>query len=125
MNSKGSEKVLILGASDKSDRYSYKAMKMLHDHGHTTVLVHPVLDNIEGYPVLKDISDCKEAIDTITVYVNPSISSGLESKILKMMPKRVIFNPGSENEMLQVSLVKAGILTMNACTLVLLSTKQF
>lgn len=119
------ETVLILGASDKTDRYSYKAMKMLEDHGHKTVLVHPTLTSIEGKRVLHDISDYTGNIDTITVYVNPTISSSLESKIIKIKPKRVIFNPGSENESLSSTLEKSSIKTENACTLVLLSTQQF
>ena len=66
-----------------------------------------------------------ESIDTITVYVNPAISDKYEKDILKVHPKRVIFNPGAENPKLAQHLSAAGIKVENACTLVLLRTDQF
>lgn len=119
------ENVAILGASDKSDKYSYKAMLMLADRGHNVYLIHPTLDFIEGRKVYKNLSEIKEPIDTLTMYVNPKISSSLEKDILKLNPKRVIFNPGSENIDLEASLKKAGIFSEEACTLVLLTTQQY
>jgi predicted CoA-binding protein len=70
---------------------------------------------------LKDLS----GIDTLTLYVNEGISSSLKKEIIDLKPKRVIFNPGSENIELMKSLVEAGILTEEACTLVLVRTGQF
>lgn len=120
-----SETVLILGASDKADRYSYKALKMLLSHGHKVVLIHPTLLEIEGHKVFKNLSEIKEKIDTVTMYINPSLSSPLQQDIMKINPKRVIFNPGTENKSLEKELKQAGINTEEACTLVLLSTEQF
>ncbi len=120
------ETVLILGASDKEDRYSYKAMKLLEEHGHKTVLVHPRLTQIEGrvcYPSIKEIGSVK--IDTLTMYVNSEISSKSTDAIVKLKPGRVIFNPGTENPELMESLKKAKISYEEACTLVLLNTNQY
>ncbi|EQC49931.1 CoA-binding domain protein [Bacteriovorax sp. BSW11_IV] len=119
------EKVVILGASDKSDRYSYKAMKMLEENGHEVILVHPTLESVEGKKVLHSLSDVKDSVDTLTMYVNPKISSTMKNEIVALRPKRVILNPGTENSELESVLKKAGISCEHACTLVLLTTDQF
>jgi uncharacterized protein len=120
------ENVIVLGASDKPDRYSNKAIKMLLEKGHTPFPVHPKLTEIDGlkvYASLEDIKDIK--VDTITVYVNPEISNSLLEAILAINPKRVIFNPDTENPELEAKLEEADIETIQACTLVMLSTGQF
>jgi len=119
------ENVLVLGASDNIERYSYKAIHMLEEHGHRPFLVNPVKDLIEGRRVFHTIAEVNEVIDTLTVYVNCKISSELAQSIIKLKPKRVIFNPGSENKELAKSLEKIGVSCENACTLVLLTTGQF
>jgi predicted CoA-binding protein len=118
------ERVAILGASDKPDRYSFKALKMLQDKGHKPFLVSPNYSQIEGLPVAKSLSEL-ENIDTLTVYVNPSISNSLAAEILELAPRRIIFNPGSENYDLMSALKGKGIEMEEACTLVLLSSDQF
>jgi predicted CoA-binding protein len=119
------QRVVILGASDKPDRYAYKAFKMLQRHGHEVVPVHPVLSEIEGTPVLASLSDIQGGVETLTLYVNPSISSAATDAILALHPARVIFNPGTENPELAAKLETAGIPHQEACTLVLLATGQF
>jgi hypothetical protein len=118
-------KVAILGASDKPDRYSYKAFKMLQDHGHTPVPIHPKLTSIEGVAVVSSLKELPGPVDTLTIYVSPEISSGAESDILAVKTKRIIFNPGTENPPLEAKLREAGAQVLNACTLVLLQTNQF
>lgn len=119
-------KVAILGASQNPDRYSYKAFRMLQDYGHSVVPIHPALDEIEKTPVKHKLSEIEEgSIDTLTVYVNPEISSTLRGDIFKLRPSRVIFNPGSENTQLMNELREKGIRVVEACTLVLLRTRQF
>lgn len=119
------ERVVILGASDKPERYSHRAMKMLREHGHEIVLVHPRLAEIEGHPVLNDLSAIRGAVDTVTMYVGPEASSAVAGELIALRPRRVIFNPGSENPALQARLADAGVQVEEACTLVLLSTGQF
>lgn len=118
-------RVVVLGASDKPERYSYKAFKMLQEYGHSPVLVSPTLKSLEGFQVFSDLSNVSGKVDTLTVYVNPGISSQLQAKILSLKPERVVFNPGSENPELMKALDKAGIPVLEACTLVLLRTGQF
>lgn len=120
-----SERVVIVGASDKPDRYAHKAMVQLLCHGHEVVLVHPRLREIEGRPVLPDLTQVEGSIDTITLYVNPAISSRMAEALIALHPRRVLFNPGTENPGLAQKLQAAGIATEEACTLVLLATGAF
>ncbi len=124
MESMQSEKVVVLGASDKPERYSHKAMVMLQEHGHTPILVHPRIECINGIPVHHSLADLGE-VDTLTVYVNPELSMNMKEEILNLGAKRVIFNPGTENEPLKNELIDKGVEVEYACTLVLLSTGQF
>lgn len=119
------QNVAILGASNKPDRYAYKAFKMLREYDHKTFLVHPTLVSVEGEPVHARLTEITQKIDTLTMYVGPDISSKIKDDILQLKPRRVIFNPGSENHQLEQELTKAGIAVENACTLVLLRTEQF
>lgn len=122
---KKSEQVAILGASDKPDRYAFKAFELLKQHGHVPIPVSPKLKSIQGVSVVPDLSQIKTSVDTLTMYVNPTISGGLQDKIIKLHPKRVIFNPGSENPELAKALEKSGVEVVEACTLVLLRTGQY
>lgn len=120
-----SQKVVILGASDKTDRYSNIALKLLQRYGHTPLPVSPKLRSIEGVPVYTSLAEIETNVDTLTMYVNSETSSLLQDQILKLKPKRVIFNPGSENPTLESALKKSGISVIEACTLVMLKTNQF
>jgi hypothetical protein len=119
------ERVVILGASDNPERYSYKAMKRLLEAGHEVVLVNRGYTEIEGQPVLADLGDVTGEVDTLTMYVRPEVSTILIDKIIALKPKRVIFNPSTDNARLQLALDEAVIDWESACTLVLLRTGQF
>jgi len=119
---------LIIGASDNPSRYAYLAMRMLEDHGYPVHLVSPRLATIDGRPVHSDITSPRAAqvtVDTVTLYVGPTISARLGEELVALAPRRVIFNPGAENEALRVELSAHGIETIEGCTLVLLQTGQF
>ncbi|WP_409479496.1 CoA-binding protein [Pseudobdellovibrio sp. HCB154] len=119
------EKVVIVGASDKPDRFAYKAMVMLKQYGHEPILVNPTLKEIEGHTVYPDLDQVLRPVDTLTMYVNPRISVAMKDQIIALKPKRVIFNPGTENPAIAFDLKKTGIDTIHACTLVMLSTGEF
>jgi hypothetical protein len=119
------ERVVIVGASDNPERYSHRAQLLLKQHGHEVVPVHPKLAQIEGVPVVADLSAITGPVDTVTMYVGPAISAGLGDKLAALKPRRVIFNPGTENAVLEQQLSAAGIACEEACTLVLLNTGQF
>lgn len=117
--------VAILGASANPERYANKAFHMLQEYGHQPIPINPGLNMIEDVPVVPNLKELKSPVDTLTMYVRPEVSSKLENEILSLKPKRVIFNPGTENPQLQRSLENHGIHTVEGCTLVLLRTEQF
>jgi len=84
-----------------------------------------MLEQIEGIPVIKDLDLIQGPIDTLTLYVGAEISSKQAEKIVRLKPRRVIFNPGAENSVLEQQLANQGVITLQACTLVLLGTNQF
>jgi hypothetical protein len=122
---KSHSRVAVLGASPKEDRFSFKAVKMLKEYGHSPIPVHPAGHTVDGTPGLKSLDDIREPVDTLTMYVGPDISNGELERILRLKPRRIIFNPGSENEPLAEKLEAAGIEVVRACTLVMLRTEQF
>ncbi len=117
--------VLLIGASDKEDRYSNIAFCRLKEKGHNVIPVHKRIKQISGVPVRSDLSDIKENIDTVTLYVNKDISSSMADDILKLKPKRIIFNPGAENYDLRDKAEAQGIKTIFACTIVMVATGTF
>lgn len=119
------ETVAILGASENPERYSHKAFYALKKHGHHPVPISPFIGTLDGTPVVGTLKEVGTHIDTLTMYVNPKVSSKLKDDILHLRPKRVIFNPGSENPELETELETAGIHVVKACTLILLSSNQF
>ena len=111
---------LVLGASVEPSRYSNMAAKRLMEHGHAVTLVGKVGGEINGVPIQRSIP-LNEKIDTVTLYVNPGIQKLYYDDIIKLKPKRIIFNPGAENEELKMMAEKNGIFTEEACTLTLLA----
>ncbi|HNX75209.1 MAG TPA: CoA-binding protein [Candidatus Rifleibacterium sp.] len=119
------ERVVVLGASPNPERYSYKAVCMLLEHGHEVVPVHPVADKIEDLPVVAKLNQVTGRVDTLTLYLSADALTALENDIINLKPGRVIFNPGTENQTLMENLRQKGLKVVQACTLVLLRTGQF
>ncbi len=117
--------VAIIGASNKTDRYSYKAQEALSNAGHMVIPVNPVVSNINGVACVATIGDIKEAVDTVTMYVRPDVSDKMANDLINLKPKRVIFNPGTENDKLEALLRENGIRTARACTIVMVKSNQF
>lgn len=125
MNNTIKQRVAIIGASNKPDRYAYLVLQDLAAHGHDVVLINPALSEIEDRPVLPDLSSVAGEIDTVTLYLGPARSTAITDDLIAKKPGRVIFNPGTESPALEKSLDDAGIPWIKACTLVLLRTGQF
>ncbi|MBF0123097.1 MAG: CoA-binding protein [Candidatus Omnitrophica bacterium] len=117
--------VVLVGASRNPDRYAYLAFQLLREHGHTVFPVHPTLPDVDGVTVFSSIKAITGRIHTMTLYVSKVHSDTMIDEILAQHPSRIIFNPGAENDDLQASAKAAGIETLKACTLVLLTTGKF
>ncbi len=118
------KKTLIIGASPDASRYSYEAAHMLTRFKHDIVNVGIKRGEVAGVPIEKP-EQIHNDIDTITLYIGPPLQAQYHDYILKTNPKRVIFNPGTENLELESLLEANGIEPIEACTLVLLSTGQY
>ncbi len=118
------KKTIILGATPDSSRYAYLAATRLKAKGHSIVNVGIKKGEVAGVQIEKP-EEIHADIDTITLYVGPKNQSDLYQYILKTKPKRIIFNPGTENEELEQLAAEQGIETLEACTLVLLSINQY
>ncbi len=117
-------KTLVLGASENPGRYSYLAVKKLLSKGQEVLAIGKTGGNVDGVVINKEPVDTDE-VATVTMYLNPLHQKAYYDYILSLKPNRIIFNPGAENEELETIAQKAGIKTIEACTLVMLSTGQF
>lgn len=115
---------LIIGASTSPEKCAYRAAQMLHSHGHAITLVGRDAGELLGQPIQNAIPS-NTAIDTVTLYISPKRQPEYYETIAALKPKRVIFNPGTENPEFEQKLINEGIEATQACTLVLLSTHQY
>ena len=108
-----------MGASANPERYSYLALHDLLAYGHPVVAVGKSGGMQEGITIHKE-PVAEENIDTVTLYLNPAHQKQYYEYILSLRPKRIIFNPGTENRELAKIAEQAGIQPVIACTLVML-----
>jgi predicted CoA-binding protein len=118
------KKTLVLGASTKPDRYAFKAVEMLVNKGHSVIAIGQNAGEVAGISIKTKNIPLKN-IDTVTLYLNPIRQKDYYNYIVSTQPKRVIFNPGTENpefyQLLKLNNIKVEV----ACTLVLLTTNQY
>lgn len=115
---------LVVGASENPARYSNIATKRLLAYGHPVIAYGLKKGFIEKEAITTLWPETND-IDTVTLYVGPSGQEDLYQKVIDLHPKRVIFNPGTENEVFYKKLNEAGISYLEACTLVLLSVGDY
>jgi len=118
------DKTLVLGASTKADRYAYKAANMLLSKGNKIALLGNKTGEVANHLIETDPSKISD-IDTVTLYLNPKNQEQYYDFIKNLKPRRVIFNPGTENPEFEKELESEQIETIEACTLVMLSTGQY
>lgn len=116
--------VLVLGASENPERYSNIAIKMLNEYKHT-VIAHGKTAGKINETSIQTIWPEDKKVDTVTLYLNPTHQQKFYESIIALAPKRVIFNPGTENDEFEAMLTEKGIEPIEACTLVMLRTGQF
>lgn len=119
-----SKKTLIIGASTNTVRYSYLATSKLRRYKHEVVAIGSKEGTIMDVKIYTDRPNF-ENIHTVAMYINPKIQKEYYDYILGLKPKRIIFNPGTENYELYALARKNNIEAINACALVLLATKEY
>jgi len=115
---------LVIGASEKPDRYAYKAVQLLRSYGYEVIAFGNRIGKIGDVPIVTNWNTDWQA-DTVTLYINPKIQEHYYQKILDLNPRRVIFNPGTENAEFETILKERSVEVEEACTLVMLSTGQY
>jgi len=118
------KKTLIIGASENPQRYAAQAVALLNQAKHPVIALGRKVGEIHGISI-QDKVQYFEDLDTVSLYINPEIQEFYYSYILSLNPKRVIFNPGTENIDLAKLLKEYNIAYENSCTLVLLRTEQY
>ena len=118
------KKTLVLGATTKPERYAFKAITMLTEKGHSVIAIGQNQGEVAGITIRTKNIPLKN-IDTVTLYLNPFRQREYYNYIIEAKPKRVLFNPGTENPEFYQLLQSNGIKVEIACTLVLLATNQY
>jgi predicted CoA-binding protein len=117
-------KTLVIGASEKRDRYSNMAIRELRNHGHEVVAVGMKKGQVEDVFIETEIPSIND-IHTISIYLNPERQQDFYNQLLQLKPNRIIFNPGTENATFQQLAKNSGVEVLEACTLVMLRTGQY
>ncbi len=118
------KKTIVIGASDNPERYSYKATVALKKHDHEVIPIGIKEGEINGVKI--STSKAKiDNVDTVTLYVGPKNQPDWYDYIISLNPKRVVFNPGTENPEFEKLLNEKNIETIEACTLVMLSIGNY
>ena len=117
--------VVVLGASHKPARFSYKALVKLIEHGYEVLPVHPKLEKIKDIDVFATLDAISVTVDTVTLYVGPAKMIDLVDDVCQLKPNRVIFNPGTESAEIKQRFEEAGIECIYDCTLIMLDQNRF
>lgn len=122
---------VVLGVSLKPHRYSHLAVHRLKKYNHPILPVGLRSGEVAGEEVITfhdafaKAEDHKNKFDTVTLYLSPKRQDQYMAYVVSLQPKRVIFNPGTENPEFYKLLKENNIDFEVACTLVLLGTNQY
>lgn len=119
-----SKKTVVLGASENPERYSNLAILRLRKNNHPVVAIGKKEGKVADVNIIIAHPEMND-VDTVTLYLNPDNQKPYYDYIMSLHPKRIVFNPGAENEELERMAAKEGINVLEACTLVLLATGQY
>ncbi|AZQ60729.1 CoA-binding protein [Flammeovirga pectinis] len=118
------KKTVIIGATPNPSRYAFFAAERLTQKGHEIVPLGIKKGSVAGIPIINDKPQIVD-VDTVTMYVGPQKQNEWIDYIISLKPKRIIFNPGTENPIFYQKAAAAGIFTEEACTLVMLSSQTY
>jgi predicted CoA-binding protein len=126
MENENVKKTVVVGVSRNQSRYAYLAATMLAEYKHDTVLLGIQKGEIDGNEILDiRMKPVIENVDTITLYIGPHRQREWYDYLLGLKPRRIIFNPGAENDEFENLAEQQGVEVLRACTLVLLRSRQF
>lgn len=115
---------LVMGANNNPQKYACRAVKSLVSKGHKVIPFGRQEGSIDGLPIENDWNTTWD-VDTVTLYLNPMNQRDYYEPIIGLKPRRVIFNPGTENHEFTTMLREAGIAYEYACTLVMLAIGEY
>ncbi len=118
------KKTLVIGASENKERYSNLAVNLLIQYHHPVIAIGNKIGSINNVPIQIGQPEI-EGIDTVTLYLSEKYQEQYYDYIISLKPKRVIFNPGTENDKFAEKLISQNITAIEACTLVMLKTGQY
>lgn len=118
------KKTVVLGATDNPSRYANMAIRKLSAHGHPVVAIGKKPGQVNDVRIETDHVGA-EGVDTVTLYLNPKNQQEYYDYILDLQPRRIIFNPGTENDDLIRRAKENGIEPVIGCTLVMLSVGTY
>ncbi len=118
------KKVLVIGASENIARYSYLAIEKLRKYNYPVIAIGSKKGKVNDVDIITEHPSLNN-IDTVTLYLNKKKQKEYYEYILSLHPKRIIFNPGTENDEFAEIAQTNGIKALEACTLVMLNTGQF
>src|ERR1700712_3989048 len=113
------KKTLVIGASENPQRYSYLAVNKLRSKGNDVVAIGQKIGKLGDVEITKEKQAFTD-VDTVTLYLNPTNQKQYYDYILSLNPKRIVFNPGTENMEFEKMAKAKGIDVLEACTLVML-----
>jgi len=117
-------KVAVIGVSEKIERYSNMCVRKLLEHGYEVLAFGNKAGVVEGVPIITE-KILNEKVDTITLYISPGRQTEWYEFILKSKPRRLIMNPGTENNELANLAIASGIKVIESCTLMMLTLGSF
>jgi predicted CoA-binding protein len=118
-------KTAVIGVTPNENRYAFKAVTKLTENEFPVVALGFRSGEVAGHSILMDWPKTIEGLKVVTMYIGPARQPDFYDYIIGLNPKKVIFNPGTENEEFYKKLEQHGIEFEEACTLVLLSTNSY
>lgn len=118
------KKTVVIGASPNEMRYSYKAVRKLNKYNHEVIPLGIRKGKIDEFDIITEKPELID-IDTVTMYVGPQNQNTWINYILRLNPKRIIFNPGTENYDFIDKAKENGIEVLQTCTLILLDSGRY
>ncbi|MEO6304103.1 MAG: CoA-binding protein [Bacteroidia bacterium] len=118
------KKTVVIGASENPERYAFKAMTSLKKHGHDVIGIGFKEGEVAGSKIVTGKPQLTD-VDTVTLYIGTRNQAEWIPYVLNLNPKRIIFNPGTENPDFYEQATKKGIECVEGCTLVMLSIGNF